>query len=51
VIEAMGAGRRAAAAMKAYLRIRDDHPRYDEGEGKRFGIALPEGNFARVKAA
>ncbi len=51
VIEAMGAGRRAAAAMKTYLGIRDDQLRYDEDEDKLFGIGVNERNFARVKVA
>ena len=49
VIEAMGAGRRAARSMKAYLGIR--------GAGARgsaatlFGIDLSERNFARIRLA
>lgn len=49
VIEAMGAGRKAAASMKAYLGIRDSHRVYDDGGEKLFGIPLGERNFARVK--
>jgi glutamate synthase (NADPH/NADH) small chain len=50
VIEAMGAGRKAARSMKAYLKIRDA----DDGEkspGTFFGIDLREQNFARIRAA
>ena len=46
VIEAMGAGRRAAASIKAYLGIRDASRRYDDVEGP-FGIG--ERNFVRVR--
>jgi glutamate synthase (NADPH/NADH) small chain len=49
VIEAMGAGRRAAAAMKNYLGLRDDELAYDEGTETLFGINAQERNFARVK--
>jgi len=52
VIEAMGAGRKAAAAMKAYLGLRDSDvvylPERAGSEGKRFGIDLAEHNYARV---
>ena len=52
VIEAMGAGRRAAAEMKAYLGLRDSdvvyQPERDGWEGKRFGIDLSEHTYARV---
>lgn len=55
VIEAMGAGRKAAASMKAYLGIRDtDLPYAAEGRdggNKLFGIDLRERNFARVRIA
>jgi len=55
VIEAMGAGRKAARSMKAYLRIRDScnvyEPERGGSEGKLFGIALAERNFARVRVA
>jgi glutamate synthase (NADPH/NADH) small chain len=53
VIEAMGAGRRAARSIKDYLIIRD----YDVGEadeakvGRFFGIDLRERNYARIRAA
>ena len=53
VIEAMGAGRKAARSMKAYLGIRDtDLPYAAEGRagaGKLFGIDLRERNFARIR--
>ena len=53
VIEAMGAGRKAARSMKAYLGIRDiDFPYAAEGRdstNKLFGIDLKERNFARVR--
>jgi glutamate synthase (NADPH/NADH) small chain len=49
VIEAMGAGRKAARSMKAYLGIRDDTPA-DEATALVFGIAQSERNFARVRA-
>jgi glutamate synthase (NADPH/NADH) small chain len=52
VILAMGAGRRAARAMKAYLGIRDTDTVYrPEGvgpESKLFGIDIEERNFARL---
>ena len=55
VIEAMGAGRKAARNMKAYLGIRDiDLPYAAEGRdstNKLFGIDLRERNFARVRVA
>jgi glutamate synthase (NADPH/NADH) small chain len=54
VIEAMGAGRRAARQIKAYLGLRDPGVVYTtepvEGHGKRFGIDLREHNYARVTA-
>ncbi len=51
VIEAMGAGRKAAASMKAYLGIRDcNQPYADDGE-KLFGIDTRERIFARLKIA
>ena len=49
VIEAMGAGRKAARSMKAYLGIRDDTPA-NELTALVFGIAQSERNFARVRA-
>ena len=50
VIEAMGAGRKAARGMQRFLRIRDAA---DAGEpaGTLFGIDLRERNFVRVHAA
>jgi glutamate synthase (NADPH) small chain len=55
VIEAMGAGRRAAASMKDYLGIRDPAQPYirgDEGAASTlFGIDTRERNFARVRIA
>jgi glutamate synthase (NADPH/NADH) small chain len=49
VIEAMGAGRKAASGMKRYLGIRDDVPS-DDAAPLVFGIAQNERNFARVRA-
>jgi glutamate synthase (NADPH/NADH) small chain len=49
VIEAMGAGRKAARAMKAYLGLRDP-ARAAAGEAL-FGIDLGERNFVRLRAA
>ncbi|MDH5350754.1 MAG: NADPH-dependent glutamate synthase [Betaproteobacteria bacterium] len=49
VIEAMGAGRRAARGMKAYLGLRDA-ARAAGGE-TLFGIDLGERNFVRLRAA
>jgi glutamate synthase (NADPH) small chain len=53
VIEAMGAGRRAARSMKAYLGLRDSNvvylPERGTNEGTLFGIDLSERNFARVR--
>jgi len=55
VIEAMGAGRKAARSMKAYLGLRDtDLPYLTDGRGsagRAFGIDLRERNFARVRVA
>jgi glutamate synthase (NADPH/NADH) small chain len=55
VIEAMGAGRKAARSMQAYLGIRDaDLPYLTDGRGgsgKLFGIDLRERNFARIRVA
>jgi glutamate synthase (NADPH/NADH) small chain len=50
VIEAMGAGRKAARNMKAYLKIRDTS-RSPTDLGKLFGIDLGEQNFARIRVA
>lgn len=51
VIEAMGAGRKAAASMKAYLGIRDSNLPYFTGEEKLFGIDGHERIFSRLKIA
>jgi len=53
VIEAMGAGRKAARSMKAYLGLRDaDAPYASEGKADTlFGIDLRERNFVRVRVA
>jgi len=55
VIEAMGAGRRAARSMKAYLGIRDPERPYAidgrGGAGRMFGLDPEERNFARIRAA
>jgi len=52
VIEAMGAGRKAARAMKAYLGLRDSDaaPPAPEAPGTLFGIAPGERNYVRVRA-
>jgi glutamate synthase (NADPH/NADH) small chain len=53
VIEAMGAGRKAARSMKNHLRIRvsgaDDVGK--AGVGTFFGIDLRERNYARIRVA
>jgi glutamate synthase (NADPH/NADH) small chain len=49
VIEAMGAGRKAARGMKAYLGIRDVGP--IDVDQTLFGIDAREQNFTRVRAA
>ena len=55
VILAMGAGRKAARAIMAYLGIRDSDAVYvPEGSGiedKVFGIDAEERNFARLHLA
>jgi glutamate synthase (NADPH) small chain len=53
VIQAMGAGRKAARSMKAYLGIRDSGLAYRDPEGAAtlFGIDARERNFARVRLA
>jgi glutamate synthase (NADPH) small chain len=55
VIEAMGAGRKAARSMKAYLGLRDaDTPyRGDSSDlpSRCFGIDVREKNFARIHVA
>jgi len=53
VIEAMGAGRKAARSLTAYLGIRDSGRLYanrTEGDSL-FGIAAAERNFVRIRAA
>ena len=54
VIEAMGAGRRAARSMKAYLGIRDPDRPYQPADGvgaeRVFGIDVHERNFVRLRA-
>ena len=53
VILAMGAGRRAARSMKAYLGLRDTDvvylPERVGSDGRLFGIDLSEHNFARLR--
>jgi len=55
VIQAMGAGRRAARAMKAYLGLRDTEAVYEaaggDAAGRLFGIDRRERNYARVHLA
>jgi len=55
VIEAMGAGRKAARSMKAWLGIRDTEtvylPERAAGAARLFGIDVAEKNFARVRVA
>jgi len=55
VILAMGAGRKAARAMKAYLGIRDTgavySPERTEPAATLFGIDVAEKNFARIRLA
>jgi glutamate synthase (NADPH/NADH) small chain len=55
VILAMGAGRKAARSMKAYLGIADTDavyvPERAGAEGKLFGIELEQKNFARIRLA
>ena len=55
VIDAMGAGRKAARSMRAYLGIRDAGLPYlnrgETGAGTLFGIDARERNFARVRVA
>jgi glutamate synthase (NADPH/NADH) small chain len=52
VIEAMGAGRKAARGMKAWLGLRDTESVYLDGSaGTRFGIPSEEHGFARVRLA
>ncbi len=53
VIEAMGAGRKAARSIKRYLGLRDTDvvylPERVGGEDKLFGIDISEHNYARVR--
>ena len=55
VIEAMGAGRKAARGMKEYLGIREISVPYandlEDGINTMFGISLNERNFAHVRVA
>jgi homotetrameric NADPH-dependent glutamate synthase len=55
VIEAMGAGRRAARSMKAFLGIRDSdsvyRPERTGSDGKLFGFDREERNFTRIRVA
>ena len=52
VIQAMGAGRKAARGIKAYLRIRDtgDETTVASPVESFFGIDLRERNYARIRA-
>jgi glutamate synthase (NADPH) small chain len=53
VIEAMGAGRKAARSMKAYLGLRDADTPYQAASsgslGRCFGIDARERNFVRIR--
>jgi glutamate synthase (NADPH/NADH) small chain len=55
VIEAMGAGRKAARSIKTYLGLRDADAPYagdsTSGPGRCFGIDRRESNFVRVRVA
>jgi glutamate synthase (NADPH/NADH) small chain len=55
VILAMGAGRKAARSLKAYLGIRDTDivylPERRGSEGKIFGIDVEEKTFSRLRVA
>jgi glutamate synthase (NADPH/NADH) small chain len=55
VIQAMGAGRKAARGMKAWLGLRDTEdvylPESDAAADRLFGIHRRERNFARVHLA
>ena len=55
VIEAMGAGRKAAQSMKAWLGLRDTDTVYQEAPAESvhglFGIHPQERNYARVRIA
>ena len=51
----MGAGRKAARSIKAYLGIRDSNLPYmaqgGDGAGRLFGMDVRERNFARIRIA
>ena len=49
VIQAMGAGRRAARAMKSYLGLRDSDAAVESAHGTLFGIPRAEHGYARVR--
>jgi len=55
VIQAMGAGRKAARGMKAWLGLRDTEdvyqPESHDLADRLFGIPRSERNFARVHVA
>ncbi len=55
VILAMGAGRKAAGAIKSYLGIRETgvvyHAANNHTDGKLFGIDAGERNFVRLRRA
>jgi len=54
VIEAMGAGRKAARSIKAYLGLRDSDAIYQDelaSTGMRFGFHVEEHGFARLRIA
>ncbi len=54
VIQAMGAGRKAARSMKAYLGLRDPHAPYAvevPGVPRWFGVDARERNFVRARVA
>jgi len=55
VIEAMGAGRKAARTMRAYLGLRDTDAIYSQDsegdEGRLFGFPSGERNYARLRVA
>jgi glutamate synthase (NADPH/NADH) small chain len=52
VIEAMGAGRKASRAMKAYLGLRDTDTIFEpEAADRRFGVPSDQHGFARVRLA
>ena len=52
VIQAMGAGRKAARSMKAYLGLRDSESIYAAAADRhRFGVAFEEHGLARIRLA